>query len=298
MNMDQLKYFVDLSKTNSVSETAKRMFISHQAVSESIKRLGNELGCVLTRKTTKGIEFTDEGKIMLDYAIDILNKYEKMEQVFLKKEQSFLSYKLIRIGIGAVSSNTFLPNILLKLHRLYPNNVFQVYEYNRQDLLSLIANDELDFGLYTSLTKDLKNSNNFKRYRSVMHIEKLFTDKMVCVMSKNNALSVNKTLTFNQLKTQKHTNFGYYDAEEDEAFGANMGAPIHTSSQAEIHQLFMLEENCISIMPYQVYNKNFPSDKFSCRHINIVTEKICRAFLCNGFRIVRNRFNQSVCINT
>ncbi|MBQ2860056.1 MAG: LysR family transcriptional regulator, partial [Peptococcaceae bacterium] len=43
MNIDQLKYFADLAKTNSITNTAKRMFISQQALSESIKRLENEV---------------------------------------------------------------------------------------------------------------------------------------------------------------------------------------------------------------------------------------------------------------
>ena len=57
MNIDQLRYFADLAKTNSITNTAKRMFISQQALSESIKRLENEVGCTLVNRSKTGVEF-------------------------------------------------------------------------------------------------------------------------------------------------------------------------------------------------------------------------------------------------
>ncbi|MBQ1188217.1 MAG: LysR family transcriptional regulator, partial [Peptococcaceae bacterium] len=54
MNIDQLKYLVDLAKTSSMNTTAKRMFISQQAISESMKRLEKELDCTLLTRSKTG----------------------------------------------------------------------------------------------------------------------------------------------------------------------------------------------------------------------------------------------------
>ena len=41
MRMEQLKYLVDIAETKSMSKTAERMFVSPQAVSQSIKQLSD-----------------------------------------------------------------------------------------------------------------------------------------------------------------------------------------------------------------------------------------------------------------
>lgn len=68
MQINQLEYLVDLSKTYSITNTAKRFYITQQAVSNSIKSLELELGVQLLNRSKKGVTFTPEGNLVLKYA--------------------------------------------------------------------------------------------------------------------------------------------------------------------------------------------------------------------------------------
>lgn len=42
MKTEQIKYFLDIAQTHSISRTAEHFFISQQAVSDAMKRLEDE----------------------------------------------------------------------------------------------------------------------------------------------------------------------------------------------------------------------------------------------------------------
>ena len=65
MHTDQMAYLIDVAKTGSINTTAKRMFSSQQAVSESLKRLEAELNCTILNRSKRGVSLTEDGKYVL-----------------------------------------------------------------------------------------------------------------------------------------------------------------------------------------------------------------------------------------
>ena len=121
MNIDQLKYLTDLAITNSMNLTAKRMFITQQAVSDSIKRLEQELGCTLLNRSKTGISFTEDGKVILEHAQKILNHHydiehylqEKYNKNYYTEEKKHLSTYLNE-WVENEEKNPTYPNIKFK----------------------------------------------------------------------------------------------------------------------------------------------------------------------------------------
>jgi len=270
MNIDQLRYFADLAKTNSITNTAKRMFISQQALSESIKRLENEVGCTLVNRSKTGVEFTDDGKLILNYAQQILELHTAMEQELqVKYNNDFLRGKL-SIGVGPTVSNVFLPKLMLKMHHQYPSIKLHVLEHSRDTILSLLRTSELDFGIfgiYTETDTNINVSNENKYLTSLqtfenLHLTKLYTDPMVCVMYKNHPMTAHKILTRPQLYDLPQTTY----ATDTSSFTATNA--IHVSTNAKIHQQFMLEEGLICCMPYQAYLTQFQDKNYVFRPIS------------------------------
>lgn len=269
MNIDQLKYFVDLAKTNSITTTAKRMFISQQALSESIKRLENELGCTLLSRSKTGIEFTDDGKMVLDYARNILEQHLQMEQnLQMKYNKNHLQGKL-SIGVGPTVCNTFLPQLILKMHRQYPAIKLHVLEHSRDTILSLLRISELDFGLLGIYKNEDEAAVMVPTHKHLsvpltfdnLQLKKLYSDPIVCVMSKNHPLSAYDVLNSQQLSNEPQTNYGT---------GITPFTFMHSplvSTNAKIHQQFILEENLVCCMPYQAYLSQFNDRNFTYRSI-------------------------------
>lgn len=270
MNIDQLKYFADLAKTNSITTTAKRMFISQQALSESIKRLENEVGCTLVTRSKTGVSFTEDGKLILDYAKKILELHMALEEELQSKYNKDFLHGKLTIGVGPTVSNVFLPKLMLKMHRQYPSIKLHVLESPRESILSLLRTSELDFGIFGIYTetdserfvgpeeKLLTSLQTFEK----LHLTKLYTDPMVCVMYKNHPMTAQKVLTREQLKDIAQTNYA------TDATSFTVSNAVHVSTNARIHQQFMQEEGLICCMPYQAYLTQFQDKNFVFRPIS------------------------------
>ena len=62
MNITTLKYFTEVVKTESMSAAAENLFISHQGLSSSIKRMERELGITLFQRDNQKSVLTKEGQ--------------------------------------------------------------------------------------------------------------------------------------------------------------------------------------------------------------------------------------------
>ncbi len=270
MNIDQLKYFADLAKTNSITNTAKRMFISQQALSESIKRMENELGCTLVLRSKTGVSFTEDGKYILDYAQKMLELHTEMEQHLQSKYNKEFLHGKLTIGVGPTISNVFLPKLMLKMHHQYPSVKLHVLEHSSNTILSLLRSSELDFGIFgiytennpeiivSAMQKELSQPQTYEKLK----LKKLYSDPMVCVMSKNHPLATYQELTRAQLKDIPQTTY----ATDTISFTTNNA--VHVSTNAQIHQQFILEEGVVCCMPYQAYLGQFHDKNFSFRPIS------------------------------
>ena len=67
MNLESYKIFYFVAKCKSITAAAEKLCISQPAVSQSIKQLEKGLGCELFLRTSKGVELTEEGKILFFY---------------------------------------------------------------------------------------------------------------------------------------------------------------------------------------------------------------------------------------
>lgn len=270
MNIDQLKYFADLAKTNSITTTAKRMFISQQALSESLKRLENELGCTLVTRSKSGVEFTEDGRMVLEYSLKILEQHKVMEeQLQIKYNKSQLQGKLV-VGVGSTVSDAFLPHLMLKMYRHYPGIKLHVLEHTRDTLFSLLKDSEMNFAIFGVYKPEGNDENKVAIYdrltepvfSSKLYMEELYRDDIVCVMSKNHPLAANKVLTGQQLRDIPQTSYG------TNIHSITEGNSLHVSTNAKIHQQFMLEENVVCSMPYQAYLAKFNDKNFVFRPIS------------------------------
>ncbi len=77
MDISQLKYFITVAQTLSLSEAARRCGISQPAMSYSIVDLEKQLGAELFIRSRKGVTITEAGMEFLPDAIEIVNNAEK-----------------------------------------------------------------------------------------------------------------------------------------------------------------------------------------------------------------------------
>lgn len=88
MTLQQLKYILAIVQYGSISEAAKRLYISQPSLSNSVKELEQELGIEIFLRTAKGIVLSNDGTEFLSYARQVVEQAELLEQRYLNKKPS------------------------------------------------------------------------------------------------------------------------------------------------------------------------------------------------------------------
>ena len=82
MNLQYLRYAVEVARTGSISQAAENLFMSQPSLSKSIHELESSLGVQLFKRTSRGVCPTPEGEDLLLLARSILSQAEKIETLY------------------------------------------------------------------------------------------------------------------------------------------------------------------------------------------------------------------------
>ncbi|NLI89136.1 MAG: LysR family transcriptional regulator [Epulopiscium sp.] len=99
MNLEYLESFYMTVKHNSMSKAASELHISQPGLSGQIKSLENELGVKLLNRSNKGVELTEEGTVVFNYADTLLSI-----QGNIKRDLTNLNEDIPKLVIGACKS--------------------------------------------------------------------------------------------------------------------------------------------------------------------------------------------------
>ena len=78
MQVETLRYFIELAQAGSFYGAARNAFISQQGLNKAITALEDELGVKLVERGSRGVRLTTGGDIFLDYARRALVDYKSM----------------------------------------------------------------------------------------------------------------------------------------------------------------------------------------------------------------------------
>ncbi|MCD8283738.1 MAG: LysR family transcriptional regulator [Opitutae bacterium] len=80
MTLQQLKYVVAIVRSGSISEAAKRLYLSQPSLSNAVRDLEHELGIEIFHRSVRGIALSADGREFLGYARQILEQANLLEQ--------------------------------------------------------------------------------------------------------------------------------------------------------------------------------------------------------------------------
>ena len=118
INYELYKVFYYVAKTLSFSEASKQLFISQSAVSQSVKVLEKKLNQPLFVRSTKRVQLTPEGEILLKHIEPAINLIRRGENQLL--ESNTLRGGQLRIGASDTICRYYLVSYLKEFHRKYP----------------------------------------------------------------------------------------------------------------------------------------------------------------------------------
>lgn len=78
LDLVQLDYLRAVARTGSITAAAHELSVAPQTVSGQLGVLEEKLGIALLERVGRGVRFTDAGRVVLDYALDMLSRGEDL----------------------------------------------------------------------------------------------------------------------------------------------------------------------------------------------------------------------------
>lgn len=144
MNFKHLHYFWAAAKAGGIVRAGEQLHISPQTLSGQIKLLEDRLGCALFRKSGRGLELTDEGRLALGYADQIFALGTELESRIGKAAGSGSSALDFRVGIADSVPKTVAYRLLEPALAVAGHVRLICHEGRFPDLLGQLAVHRLD----------------------------------------------------------------------------------------------------------------------------------------------------------
>ena len=145
MDIQHLKYFVEVAKQKNFTKASQILLVSQPSISKMIKSLEDELKITLLDRSERKIELTDAGVIVYEQALKILQSVEDVyasvnELVQVKKGS-------IKLGLMPTTGVLLFPNVLAGFKKEYPQIDIQMLEYNAKQLKLKVEQGDIDLGI-------------------------------------------------------------------------------------------------------------------------------------------------------
>ena len=163
INYELYKVFYHVANTLSFSEASKQLFISQSAVSQSIKVLEKKLNQPLFIRSTKKVQLTPEGEILLKHIEPAMNLIRQGENQLL--EANTLNGGQLRIGASDTICRYYLVPYLKEFHRRYPNVHIKVTNQTSIACAKLLESGQVDFAITNYPNSGLSNTQNVRIIR-------------------------------------------------------------------------------------------------------------------------------------
>src|SRR5260370_6870010 len=84
IDLDLIRCFLTVVESGGFTQASKRLHVTQSGITLKIKRLEAQLNCPLFRRTTKPLELSHEGEIVLGYARRPLDLSQQMDKPVAK----------------------------------------------------------------------------------------------------------------------------------------------------------------------------------------------------------------------
>ena len=170
MNFTSLRYFLAVAEEKNITHAAEKLFISQQALSGHIRKLEEEIGTPIFKRTNSGVDLTYFGSHFIDNASEILMRLNLLEE-YCNRQTKLQPLQLSVISGGYLFLNRRFSDLFIKY--MSGPVEFRYLEGNGKRQIDLLRRGEVELGFSSMWSYDKKaalrrfNSNGIE-YHSLM----------------------------------------------------------------------------------------------------------------------------------
>lgn len=153
MELTVLRYFVTVARKLHFRKAAAELNMTQAPLSAAVRKLEDELGTELFKRTSRSVELTPAGRFFLTEAEAVLNRADQAQrrmQEYLNRQTECLS-----IGYNEPAIHSFLPGLLASMHEKQPDLHLNLRELETLEQWELLKNGKLDIGFLRPINLDM-----------------------------------------------------------------------------------------------------------------------------------------------
>ena len=144
-NLSSYRIFYTVANSGNISKAAKELYISQPAISKSIQKLEENVGCKLFSRSSRGVVLTEEGRLLYSHVC------EAFETLTLGEEKLRRSIELgvghLKIGVSTTLCKYLLLPYLKEFIREKPHISISISCQSTNETLKLLEDNKIDIGL-------------------------------------------------------------------------------------------------------------------------------------------------------
>lgn len=186
MELRHLRYFVCVADEKNIGRAAVRLHISQPPLTRQIQLLEEQLGAQLFRRTHRGVELTDAGRVFYDDARNILALAERAAERANKAAQGLLG----RVDVAIFGSGIFgvIPLLLRKFRESFPEVNIVLHNMTKDQQLDALRQQRITLAF-----------NRLVRPAAGLVCETLLTEPLYVAMSSGHRLSARTAVMLKEL---------------------------------------------------------------------------------------------------
>jgi DNA-binding transcriptional LysR family regulator len=189
MDIQHLKYFVEVAKQKNFTKASQILLVSQPSISKMIKSLEDELKVTLLDRSERQIKLTDAGVVVYEQALKIL---QSVEDVYASVNELVQVKKgTVKLGLMPTTGVLLFPTILAGFKKEYPQIDIQMVEYNAKKLKLKIEQGEIDLGITV-------RSDNPQLFENIP----LFSEELVVLVVREHWLVERESVRLSDLKNE------------------------------------------------------------------------------------------------
>lgn len=198
MNIDHLRYVLEVEKCGSISQAAKSLYLNQPYLSKVIGELEEELNLRIFERSNKGIQVTPKGRDVLTRISHIVDEVDELDHLYKGFEMPFS----FSVAVPTASYISAAFHKFIKEGQPYKNGLDVAYhETNPTDVVDLVTKGECNLGILRVFDFDRDYYNHLFEFKNLQS-QVISSFACVLLMSESNSLAGRKHIDITDLKNQ------------------------------------------------------------------------------------------------
>lgn len=148
LDVYELTVFLAAAETENFSEAARHLHLTQPAVSMQIRALEKKLDVDLFHRTGRTLALTEQGKVLLPLARDMLSRTFQIEQELESLKGEVVGH--LKLGCSTSTGKYILPHLVARFRACHPKVQITIFNHNRTTVLNELDDGSVQLAVVSS----------------------------------------------------------------------------------------------------------------------------------------------------